>query len=72
MRGDSILRTEWHRGFTGTQTIYVKKLSSSEEITKVRIDAHNTIPDNNRKQYDEGFRPFFKKVEPLALKPFFS
>ncbi|HAE13274.1 MAG TPA: hypothetical protein DCG24_03535 [Bacteroidetes bacterium] len=72
MRGDSILRTEWHRGFTGTQTIYVKKLSSSEEITKVRIDAHNTIPDNNRENNTMRVSGLFKKVEPLALKPFFS
>lgn len=72
MIGDSVIRTEWHRGFTGAQTIYVKKLSVGEEITHVRIDANENTPDNNRENNISKVDGLLKKVEPLALKPLFG
>ncbi|MFN3940698.1 MAG: hypothetical protein ACK4IY_08920, partial [Chitinophagales bacterium] len=70
MSGDSIIRTEWQRGFKGTQNIFIR-IPQEVEITHVRIDAHETIPDNLRENNTMQLEGLLKKVEPLQLKPFF-
>lgn len=70
MNGDSVLYTEWHRGFTGQQSVYVNKRVSGAEVTHVRIDAGETIPDNNRENNTYKLKGLFKKYDPLLLAPF--
>ncbi|MBP9550110.1 MAG: M1 family metallopeptidase [Chitinophagales bacterium] len=71
MDGDSILRTEWQRGFLGTQSIFIQ-IPKGKNITHVRIDANESIPDNNRENNTSKLKGFLRKVEPLNFKPFIS
>lgn len=71
MNGDSVVRTEWQRGFLGTQSIFVQ-LPKGEKITHVRIDANETIPDYNRENNTSRLKGVLRKVEPLQIKPFLA
>ncbi len=71
MDGDSILRTDWFRGFTGSQTIYVN-YKSDWNVTHLKIDAQKTIPEANRENNTIKTSGLFKTLEPLQLNPFFT
>ena len=68
MHGDSVLRTEWHRGFVGLQAIYINKLGEDEVITELRIGTNGLFPDYNMENNNMRVKGLFKKTEPLALK----
>lgn len=68
MHGDSIIRTEWQRGFTGAQNIFIR-IPQNAVITHVRIDANETTPDNLRENNTMKMQGLLKKIEPLNIKP---
>lgn len=71
MSGDSVIRTEWQRGFVGTQNIFIR-IPQNANNTKVRIDANETMPDNMRENNTSKLKGIFRRVEPLQIKPFLN
>lgn len=69
MDGDSVLRTDWFRGFTGSQTIYLN-YNTSWNVTSVQIDQRKTMPETNRENNTIRTTGILKRVEPLQLKLF--
>ncbi len=67
MDGDSILRTDWFRGFTGSQTVYVN-YSQEWHVTHLKIDAQKTIPELERENNTIKTSGLFKTLEPFQLK----
>ena len=67
MDGDIVLRTDWFRGFTGSQTIYVN-YKSEWNVTHLKIDAQQTIPETERENNTIKTSGLFKTLEPLQLK----
>ncbi len=71
MDGDSVLRRDWYRGFTGSQTIYLN-YKSDWHVTHLKIDAQKTIPEPNRENNTIKTSGLFKTIEPLKISPFFA
>ena len=71
MDGDSVLRRDWYRGFTGSQTIYLN-YKSDWHVTHLKIDEQKTIPETNRENNTIKTSGIFKTLEPLQISPFFS
>ncbi len=67
MDGENVLRTDWFRGFTGSQTIYVN-YKSEWNVTHIKIDAQQTIPETERENNTIKTSGLFKTIEPLQLK----
>lgn len=71
MDEDSVLRRDWFRGFTGSQTIYLN-YKPDWHVTHIKIDAQRTIPETNRENNTIKTSGIFKTLEPLQISPFFS
>jgi len=71
MSGDSVLRTDWFRGFTGSQTIYFN-YKPDWNVTHIKIDERKTIPETKRENNTIKTSGPFKTMEPLQIKPFFT
>ncbi len=69
LKGDSVLRTDWYRGFTGSQTIYLN-ITSGWDVTHVQLDHRKYVPETNRENNTIRTSGLFKTVEPLQLKMF--
>ncbi|MBC8046750.1 MAG: M1 family metallopeptidase, partial [Fimbriimonadaceae bacterium] len=67
MNGDSIVKTDWQRGFTGTQTIYLNK-NRDTEVTHVKIDAAGILPECEKENNTIKAKGLFKNIEPLQIK----
>lgn len=66
MDGDSILRTDWFRGFTGSQTLYFN-IKPEWKVSHLKIDAQGTIPEYERENNTIKTSGLFKRVEPFKL-----
>lgn len=69
MSGDSVLRTDWYRGFTGSQTIFLN-IDKSWNVTHIHLDQRKYVPETNRENNMIKTSGLFKTVEPLQLKLF--
>lgn len=67
MDGDSVLRTDWFRGFTGSQTIYFN-YNTDWNVTHLKIDAQTRMPEYERENNTIKTSGLFKTIEPLQLK----
>ena len=67
MDGDSVLRTDWFRGFTGSQTIYFN-YQPEWNVTHLKIDAQNKMPESERENNTIKTSGILKTVEPFQLK----
>lgn len=67
MDGDSIVKTDWQRGFLGTQTIYLNR-KKDQEVTAVKINASGVMPEYQRENNTARTKGLFKHIEPLQLK----
>lgn len=67
MSGDSVLRTDWYRGFTGSQTVFLN-IESGWDVTSVYLDQQKYLPETNRENNNIKTSGLFKTVEPLQLK----
>ncbi len=67
MHEDSIIRTDWFRGHTGNQTIYLN-YKPEWKITHIKIDAQQTVPETERENNTIKTKGLFKTIEPLQLK----
>lgn len=67
MDGDSVLRTDWFRGFTGSQTIYFN-YKPEWHVTHLKIDAQKTMPEYERENNTIKTSGILKRVEPLQVK----
>lgn len=68
MSGDSIVHTDWYRGFTGKQTVYVN-YKPEWNITALRVDAKGYIPETDRENNTIKTSGLLKRMEPLQIKP---
>ncbi|HNA56565.1 MAG TPA: M1 family metallopeptidase [Chitinophagales bacterium] len=69
MSGDSIIRTDWFRGFTGSQTVYLN-YNENMHVTALRIDARKKMPETERENNTIKTSGLFKRVEPLQVRLF--
>lgn len=69
MDGDSVLRTDWFRGFTGSQTLYFN-YKPEWHVTHLRIDAQRRMPELERENNTIKTSGLFKTLEPLQLRLF--
>lgn len=67
MYEDSIIKTDWQRGFTGTQTIYLSK-KKTDSVTHVKIDAQGLMPEYEKENNTVKTKGMFKHTEHLQLK----
>jgi hypothetical protein len=67
MAGDTIKKTDWQRGFLGTQTIYLNK-NRDWNITSIKIDAEGIMPEYEKENNSIKTKGIFKTTEPLELQ----
>jgi len=67
MEGDSVLRTDWFRGFTGSQTLYFN-YKPEWNVTHLKIDAQRKMPESERENNTIQTAGIFKTIEPLQVK----
>ncbi|MEZ5015328.1 MAG: M1 family aminopeptidase [Chitinophagales bacterium] len=71
LNGDSVVHTDFYRGFTGMNTIYLQ-YKPEWHMTHVRIDAGQYIPETNRENNTVKTDGIFKRLEPLELNWMFG
>ena len=67
MQEDSVLRTDWYRGFTGSQTIYLN-ITSGWEVTHIQLDHRKYVPETNRENNSMRTTGLLKTLEPVNLR----
>lgn len=67
MSGDSVLRTDWFRGFTGSQTVFMN-IDTAWDVTALHLDHRKYIPETNRENNAIKTSGLFKTMEPVQVK----